>query len=266
MVSYVDVHAHLESDRFKDDLDKVISRCKDDDVLIIQSGVNPETNRGSLELSKKHGIMCSFGLYPIDGIAIEFDNLKDDYEREIPKFDVDSELKWIEDHKDDCVLIGEVGLDFKVVECTPEMKEAQVRNFEKMIELAKRMGKPILIHSRGGELECVEILEKYGCKKVIMHCFGGRKALIKRCVDNGWFLSVPPIITRLQHFETLVGLVPLEQILTETDAPYLSPIVGERNEPINVRVSVKEIARIKGVSEDEVKKQIYENAKGLFSL
>jgi len=54
--------------------------------------------------------------------------------------------------------------------------------------------------------------------------------------------------------------------LTETDAPYLSPIVGERNEPINVRVSVKEIARIKGVSEDEVKKQIYENAKGLFSL
>ena len=99
-----------------------------------------------------------------------------------------------------------------------------------------------------------------------MHCFSGRKVLIKRARDNGWFLSVPPIITRLQHFETLVGIVPLKQILTETDAPYLSPVVGERNEPVNVKVSVREIARIKEVSEDEVRNQVYENAKGLFKI
>ena len=266
MVSYIDVHAHLESDKFSEDLDGVISRCKDENVLVIQSGVNPETNRESLELSKKYGIMCSFGIYPIDGIAIEFDNLKDDYEREIPKFNVDDELEWIEEHSDDCVLIGEVGLDFKVVECSSEMKEAQIRNFEKIIELAKKIDKPILIHSRGAELECVEILEKHRCEKVIMHCFSGRKVLIKRARDNGWFLSVPPIITRLQHFETLVGIVPLKQILTETDAPYLSPVVGERNEPVNVKVSVREIARIKEVSEDEVRNQVYENAKGLFKI
>jgi len=266
MVSYIDVHAHLESDRFVKDLDEVIERCRKDDVLVVQSGVNPETNRKSLELSKKYDIMCSFGLYPIDAIAVKFEGMKDDYTREIPKFDVDSELKWIEEHKDDCVLIGEVGLDFKVVECSDEMKEAQVRNFEKVIELAKRVDKPILIHSRGAELECIEILEKHGCKNVIMHCFSGKKSLIKRCVDNGWFLSVPPIITRLQHFETLVSLVPLEQILTETDAPYLSPVAGERNESVNVKITIREIARIKDIDEEDVKKQIYENAVELFNL
>ena len=266
MVSYIDVHAHLESVRFKDDLDDVIKRCKNEGVLVVQSGTNNLTNRKSLEISKEYGIMCSFGLYPIDAIASKFDGMKDDYVRDIPKFDVDSELKWIEEHKDDCVLIGEVGLDFKVVECSLDMKEAQIRNFEKVIELAKKIDKPILIHSRGAEEECIEILEKHGAKKVIMHCFNGKKSLIKRCVENGWFLSVPPVITRLQHFETLVGLVPLGQVLTETDSPYLSPVALERNEPVNVKITVKEIARIKGVGEDEVKNQIYENAMGLLGI
>jgi len=90
--------------------------------------------------------------------------------------------------------------------------------------------------------------------------------LIRRCVENGWSFSVPPVITRLQHFKMLVEMVPLEQILTETDAPYLSPVAGERNEPANVLVTVKEIARIKGLSEEEVGGKILENAKKLFGV
>lgn len=266
MVGYIDVHCHLESDRFKDDLDEVVKRAKDEGVEMIQSGTNNLTNRRSLEIAKKYDIMCSFGLYPIDAIALQFDGMKDDYTREIPKFDVDSELMWVEEHKDDCVLIGEVGLDFKVVECSDEMKFAQVKNFEKVIDLAKRIDKPILIHSRGAELECIEILEKHNCKRVVMHCFSGKKSLIKRCVENGWFLSVPPVIARLQHFETLVSLVPLGQLLTETDAPYLSPVQGIKNEPINVKITVEKIAEIKGVKNGEVKEQIMKNAKGLFNL
>ena len=109
-------------------------------------------------------------------------------------------------------------------------------------------------------------MEEMGCKRVLMHCFGGKKGLIKRGVENGWFFSVPPVIMRLQHFENLVKLVPIEQLVTETDAPYLSPVYAERNEPANVTYSVKKIAEIKGMDEEEARKILLDNAKRLFGI
>jgi TatD DNase family protein len=101
-------------------------------------------------------------------------------------------------------------------------------------------------------------------RNVVMHCFNGKKTLIKRCIENGWFFSVPPVITRLNHFEMLVKMTPIKQLLTETDAPYLSPVAGERNEPANVLVTIKRIAAIKEITEEEVAEQIWDNASKLF--
>ena len=101
-------------------------------------------------------------------------------------------------------------------------------------------------------------------ERVVMHCFCGNRGLIKRCVDNGWSFSVPAVIVRWSNFKMLVEVVPLGQLLTETDAPLLSPVVGERNEPANVLITLKEIARIKGLSVDEVGEQIFINAERLF--
>jgi len=103
-------------------------------------------------------------------------------------------------------------------------------------------------------------------KRVMMHCFQGKKSLIKKCVELGWFFSVPAVITRLDHFKMMVEIVPLDNLVTETDAPYLSPEAGTRNEPANVAVTIKEISRIKGISEKEVAKKIFGNAKKLFSF
>ncbi len=264
---FIDVHAHLDMDRFKDDLENVIINAKNLGVLVVSSGINSFANKKVLELSKKYdNIFASFGIYPIDGIIKEFPNLKDDGPREILPLDVDLELEWILEHKDDCLFIGEVGLDFKVVTVNEEIKNAQEKNFEKIILLAKKIDKPLLIHSRGAELECIELLEKHNCRKVIMHCFNGKKSLIKRIIDNGWFLTVPAVITRLEHFKMLVSITPLNQLLTETDSPYLSPVPMTRNEPKNVLVSIKEIAKIKELSFEEVKKNIFENAKKLLNI
>ena len=97
-----------------------------------------------------------------------------------------------------------------------------------------------------------------------MHSFGGKKSLIKRAADLGFSFSVPPVITRLQHFETLVGLVDISQLLTETDAPYLSPYAGERNEPAFVKETIKKIAEIKNMTEDDVANNIYMNYTNVF--
>ena len=183
--------------------------------------------------------------------------------RHVEEFSVDEELKWIEKNKEKCVAIGECGLDYKVIE---GHNEEQKEVFARVIELAQRIDKQLIIHSRKAESDAIDMMESAGCKKVLMHCFNGKKSLIKRCVKLGWSFSVPPVITRLEHFKMLVEMVPLEQLLTETDAPYLSPVAGERNESANVAVTIKIIAEIKGLNEEKVAEQIFENAKKLFEL
>ncbi|MCK5449271.1 TatD family hydrolase [Candidatus Pacearchaeota archaeon] len=266
-MKFIDIHAHLESSQFKRDLKKIIEQAKKVGVVtIINSGVNPETNRETLKLSKEYSIIkCSFGIYPIDAIVKEIESSEKDFLRKIKPFDVDEELNWIEEHKNDCVAIGEVGLDYNSPEFTKH-KEKQIKVFEKAITLAKKINKPLIIHSRKAELDAITILEKHQCKKVVMHCFSGKKSLIKRCVENGWFLSVPPVITRLEHFKMLVEIVPLKQLLTETDAPYLSPVAGTRNEPANIPITIKEIAKIKNIDEEKIAEQIFSNTKDLFNL
>jgi len=263
----IDVHAHLEGERFAQDLDEVIERAKKANMtLIINSGVNPESNRRAKALSEKYGplVKASFGIYPVDAVVNHIKNFpSDDVVREIKAFDVNEELSWIEKHKDSCIAIGEVGLDYKMA---PGTEEEQKKVFSKVIELAKKIDKPLIIHSRGGEADAIDLLHQNKAQKVILHCFSGKKSLIKKAVDYGFFLSVPPVITRLDHFKTLVSLVPLTQLITETDAPYLSPVAGQRNEPANVISSIQEIAKIKKLTETEVADQIFNNAKALFKL
>ncbi len=258
----IDVHAHLESQRFEDDLDLVINRFREaGGEFIISSGTNPVTNRKNLEISKKYDCVgVSFGLYPIDAIE-----QKSGSGENSKSFDVDEELSWIEEHASECVAIGEIGLDYNWEEfSSEEMKEKQKIVFRKVLLVAKKINKTVVIHSRKAELDAIEILEEMKMDRVIMHCFNGRKSLIRRCIENGWSFSVPPVITRLEHFKMLVGMVPLDNLLTETDSPFLSPIVGERNEPANIEKTIKIISDIKGLKQEDVSEKILKNNLRIF--
>ncbi|MEE9525147.1 MAG: TatD family hydrolase [Candidatus Woesearchaeota archaeon] len=260
----VDVHAHLDHARFKNDLDQVIQRARDVGVkAIITSGVNSTTNRLILKIAEKYDIVkASFGLYPLDALAAELDNSDTaDFVRDTEPIDVDEELKWIMQNNDKCVAIGECGLDYKWVK---GKEKEQQKIFQKVIDVVEKINKPIIVHSRKAELDAVEMLESSKIKKVIMHCFSGKKSLINRVADNGWSFSIPPIITRLQHFQTVVEMVNISQLLTETDAPYLSPFPGERNESAFVVETIKKIAEIKRMTEEDVANNIYMNYTNMF--
>jgi len=280
----IDIHCHLDHARFKKDLSQVIERAKKKNMIIITSGVNPATNKIALEIAEKYdNVKVSFGLYPLDALEKEIQeaekiNNEGVFPRDIEPFNLEKELEYLKKNKNKFAAIGEIGLDYNWPEFQSEkIKQEQKENFIKILKVAKEIDLPVIVHTRKAELDCVEILEEFfpasrtnnkkdgatTCQKVILHCFMGRKHLIKKAVENKWFFSVPPIITRLLHFQNLVELVPLSQLLTETDAPYLSPTAGERNEPANVRFTIKEIAKIKGISEKEVGKAIWENAEGL---
>ena len=273
----VDVHAHLDHARFKEDLDEVILRAREAGVKsIITSGVNSRTNRLVLKLAEKYDIVkASFGLYPIDALSAEIDDGKADgtcssetsstlaqgFVRDTEAINVDEDLVCTVKNKDKCIAIGECGLDYKWV--TGKEKEQQ-RIFQKVIDTVEKINKPIVIHSRKAELDAVEMLESSNIKKVIMHCFNGKKSLIKRAADNGWYFSVPPVITRLQHFQMMAEMVNINQLLTETDCPYLSPFPDQRNEPAFVIETIKKIAEIKNFVPEEVASNIWMNYSNVF--
>lgn len=259
----VDVHAHLDHKRFKKDLDQVILRAKNAGVKsIITAGVNSSTNRIALKIAEKYDIVKpSLGIYPID--ALDTDKGPDEVglARDMEPIDIDKELKWIEKNKDKCIAIGEVGLDYKIVK---GKEKEQKKNFQKIINTAEKINKPIIVHSRKAESDAVEMLESSKLKKVVMHCFNGKKSLIKRSADNGWYFSIPPIINRLQHFQMLAEIVNINKILTETDSPWLGPNRGERNEPVFVKETIKEISKIKDMDQKEVANNIYMNYTNVF--
>ncbi len=263
-MNLVDVHCHLNHDKFKKDIDTVIENAKKAGVkAIIVSGVNVPTNREVLEMSKKYDIVkCSLGVYPIDALNVHIEALDEvGLTRQPIPFDVDKELEFISSKKKEIMALGECGMDFKYLK---EHEKKQRENFQKCIDCAEKIKKPIVVHTRNAELECVEMLESSSLKKVILHSFGGRKSLIKRAADKGWAFTVPAVIARLQHFETLVSMVNINQLLTETDAPWLSPVSGMRNEPANVLESIKKIAEIKKFNVEETADSIFLNYQRMF--
>ena len=247
---FIDVHCHLNFEHFDVDRDEVINRAiKTGLKVIVNSGTNHKENLETLDLASKypHIIKASLGLYPT-------------YVSKLSEDELNKELEFIKLHKDKIIAIGEVGLDHKFEDDHTKQKSA----FLKIIKLAEKIDKPLVIHSREAEKEVVEILESTNLKKINFHCFTGNFKLVKKIVDKGWCLSIPPTIIRGLHFQGLVDIVPITQLLTETDSPFLSPPPKVRNEPSNVKIVVEKISEIKNMNVDEAKNNIFSNFQKIF--
>ena len=248
----VDVHAHLDLREFDSDLDNVIKRAEKAGVkAIISNGLNHKSNIKTLGLSKKYEIVKpALGLYPDDALKLT--------EKEI-----ESELNFIEKNKDKIIAIGEVGLDYKFCKKKQE-QEKQKQIFIRLIKLSKKIKKPIIVHSRKAEPDIIDLLRNSNAKNVILHCFSGNLKLVKTAEDLSYSFSIPTNITYSQHFQSLTKAVDINQILTETDSPYLSPYKNRRNEPSFIIETIKKIAEIKNMSINETSNNIFMNYQKVF--
>lgn len=249
----IDVHCHL--DKLIEEgisADKAIKNAHKNGVeVMIVNGTNPEQNKIILDLAKKHPeVKPALGIYPLDALKLS--------DKEI-----DNEIKFILENKEKVMAIGEVGLDLKEEELHKTL-DKQKNNLTKFIELAIKLDKPIIIHSRKAELHTIELLEKLNVKKVIMHCFSGKMSLVERIAKNSWYLSIPANSHYSQQFQDVIKRIPIQNLLCETDTPYLHPLKEWPNEPANVIYSYKKIAEIKGIKIKEVEKEIEANFKKLF--
>ncbi len=239
----VDVHTHLTDKAFDADRKEVIERSHC--VALVNNGYSSEDNRSTLALAKNFSsVKVALGLHPSETAVLS-------------QKEIDEEIAWIAKQK--LFAIGEIGLDF-----TYEEEKKQIVSFRKFVALAMEKKVPMIIHSRKAEKEVLDILEEMKAKKVILHCFCGKTKLVERAEKLGYTFSVPTIVNHSQQFQDLVKKVSMTKILTETDAPFLSPKKGERNEPAYIEISVKKIAEIKGMDVKEVENSIFANYQRLF--
>lgn len=259
-----DVHAHLTHPDLFADLTGVLARALAAGVTrIVSNGLNLADNQAVLELAQREPIVRpALGLYPVDAVLPEMRAAGVDYPREGIEHGVDETIAFIREHVDSAIAVGEVGLDGYWV---PEaFWERQEEVFCSLVELALEFDKPLIVHSRKREARAFELLERLGAKRVVWHCFGSKLKLAQRIAAHGHYLSIPANARRSESFSKMLQTIPRDRLLLETDAPYLAPRSGERNEPANVRETVAYAAELWQLDSNQVIEQLAANYTAIF--
>lgn len=247
----IDTHCHLFKEYY-DDISQVLDKMSDN--IIIVSGTNDLDNLEVIDLCNKYpNVYGTLGIHPTEISKITDDSFKI-IEKNInnPKI----------------VGIGEIGLDYY---WTKENKEEQKSIFIKQINLAKKYNKPIVVHTRDSINDVYEILKEYGDGlKIDIHCFSSSLEMANLFIKLGCRLGIGGVLTfkNNEKLKEIVKKIPLENILLETDSPFLTPEPnrGKRNEPYNVYYVALCIADLKDLSVGEILKKTTENAISQFDL
>jgi len=252
-----DTHAHLDSPKFDIDREEVIARALEAGIdTIVNIGFNRETIPTTMALAEKYPfIYAAVGWHPTDAVDMR----------------LEEDLAWIEKlcSHPKVVAIGEIGLDY-YWDTSP--KEIQQVVFREQIRLARRLNKPIVIHNRDAHEDIVRILKEEKAEEVggIMHCFSGSWETAKKCLDLGFYISFggPVTFKNARVPKEVLEQVPIDRILLETDAPYLTPHPhrGKRNESAFVRLVAETAAEIKGISLEEISNITSENGRRCFRI
>jgi TatD DNase family protein len=251
-----DSHTHLNAEQFKEDQEDVIQRALDAGVTrIVNVGFNRETIPSSIELAEKYDfIYTTVGWHPVDAIDM-----------------MPGDLEWIESlcSHEKVVAIGEIGLDYY---WDKSPKDVQQRVFREQIRLARKLGMPIVIHNRDAHQDILTILKEEKAAEVggIMHCFSGSWETAKQCLDMNFHISFggPVTFKNAVQPKEVLAQVPLDRLLIETDAPYLTPhpFRGKRNETGYVRLVAETAAEIRGMTVEEIAEITTNNAIRLLGL
>jgi TatD DNase family protein len=247
----IDVHCHLEHEKFRNKKETIQS-FKKELKAIITSSPHPKDFDYVLQLKKEFNnfIFVCVGLHP-------------EYIKEFSEETLDTFENFVMEKKDDIVSIGEIGLDYFWIK-DEKLREKQKWLFEKLIEFAKSIDKPITVHIRDAYEDAFKILESIDYQKVHLHMFGGDKFL-EKILSNQWKISVGPILLRSKTHKKIVKKLPIEKIMLETDAPWMKTD-GRESLPTDVKIVAEKISEIKNIDLQEVEKETDKNAITFFNL
>jgi TatD DNase family protein len=255
----VDAHCHLDDEAFAPDLEAVIARARDAGVqAIITAGEDVASSRASVALVERYeSVFAVVGIHPHHAETFDDKNL--------------AEIRTLAAHPK-VVGIGEIGIDLHYADGAP--RELQVRVFQAQLNLAAQLSKPVVIHDRDAHDAVMEILRKGSARsqaperRGILHCFSGDQTMANEAISLGYVISFAGNVTfkNAHRLHALADALPLASIVVETDAPYLSPLRGRRNEPANAARVAAKIAELKNIDIALVAQAAAGTCKALFGL
>jgi len=251
MPKYFDIHSHLNSSHYQNDLEEVTGRLRETETYTIVVGTDLESSTRAVELADKYQeIYASVGIHPVDD---------SDENSDISLF---SEL--VKHPK--VVAIGECGMDFFHADKQADL-ERQKKLFLEQIDFAISHDKPLMLHVRDAYEEVLAILgplKKIHGPKLLgnVHFFASGIDVARRFFDIGFTISFTGVVTFTHDYDEVIKSAPLDKIMSETDSPYVTPVPnrGKRNEPSYVAGVVKKIAEIRGEDEETVRTALVNNA------
>jgi len=253
---FIDTHVHLNADQYEEDLQEVINRALEAKVeKMVVIGFDRKTIERTMELIEQYDFIYGvIGWHPVDAIDC-----------------TQEDLEWIEElaAHPKIVGIGETGLDYY---WDKSPKDVQQVIFRKQIQLAQKINLPIIIHNRDATGDVVKILREENAASVggVMHCFSGSVETARECIAMNFMISLggPVTFKNARLPKEVATEIPLEHLMIETDAPYLAPhpYRGKRNEPAFVPLVAEEIARLKGLTIEEIAQATTDNAKHFFGI
>ena len=248
---FTDTHCHLYKEYYED-LDEILKNCQENKInRMINNGCDSKSNQEVLYLITKYPNMYgALGIHP---------ESVDAYKEE--------DLIWLEKNikKKKIIAIGEIGLDYHY---TKENKEEQKSLFKRQLSIAENENLPVIIHSREATEDTINILKKYKTKGVI-HSFSGSKETAQIYIKMGYLLGINGVITfKNSKLKEVIKDIPLENIVLETDSPYLTPepFRGKRNEPARILDIARFICDLKSISLEELSKITNANIKRIFDI
>jgi len=272
---YIDTHAHLNFEAFKDDWQEVVRKAQVDGVKkIIIPGSDLETSKRSVEIADKtEGLYAAVGFHPHHCKELR------DFNKVIDRLEQLANNKKV-------VAIGECGLDYHVYQKTKyastalstSQKNLQKKVFGKQIQLAKSLNLPMVIHNREAQKDILDVMDHF-CKsdgkypRGVFHCISGGVKYLKKVLEKGFYIGVDGNVTYSDEVKALVKEAPLDRLLIETDSPYLLPEPLRnnltdrlRNQPTNVKIVAESVSEIKKINIEKVENQTTKNANELFNI
>ena len=251
---FFDTHAHYDDKAFDEDRDSLLAALPESGVtLVIDPGCDVKSSRAAIELAGRYEhIYAAVGIHPEELGDFTEENL-----REIARLAKDER----------CAAIGEIGLDYY---WDDTHKAEQKALFERQIELALELDKPVIIHDREAHGDSLETVCRYEGLRGVFHCFSGSAEMAKELLRRGWYLGFDGPVTYKNARKAIevLEICPMDRLLLETDSPYLSPapMRGKRNDSRNLKYIAEKIAEVKGCTAEDIARAAYENGRRLFGI
>ena len=252
---FFDTHAHYDDGRFDADRDALFTAMAEENVaLILNPGCDMETSRKALSYAKQYPyVYAAVGYHP---------------ENCGPCCEADLEELRTMAREEKVVAIGEIGLDYYWEENPPAEFQQQV--FRAHMALAEELNLPVIVHDREAHADTLAIVREFPKVKGVFHCFSGSVEMMQELVKLGWYVGLDGPVTYKNARKALevAAAVPLERLLIETDAPYMAPVPlrGSRNDSHNLSYIAEAIAKVRGISTEEVAEATLANGKRLFGI